>query len=204
MELYVVIRVVLFTSLFAAGPLLLWRGWPRLIKHYPNAWQPALWGGSLCVTIMLWMGVAHLRPVDDTQLVTVSGTVTEISEPYRRAGGKHGVTYHRVDIELDRSHGSRPLWVNVPARTLARPLGYLLSEGETVHVRMSPKGNVYQLDSNRTAVLSLKDGRHADGWASRMLAYPATLFSVTWVLLGLCALAWPWLRSSLNPMLRER
>jgi hypothetical protein len=204
MELIIVIRVVLFASVFAVGPLLLWRGWPRLIKRYPNAWQPVLWGGSLSGVIVLWIGVASLRPLDDAQLITVSGTVLEISEPYQRSGGKSGVSSHRVDIQTNRSNGGRPITVTVPARPLARPLGYLVKEGETVHIRMSPKGQVYQLDSNRSAVLALKDGRHADGWASRMLAYPATLFSVAWVLLGLSALAWPALRPHLDPMLRER
>ena len=203
MEIYLIIRVVLLVAVFTVGPVLLWRGWPRLIKHYPNAWQPVLWGGSLCVTILLWMGVAQLRPVDDTQLVAVSGTVTEISEPYRRSGGKYGVSSHCVTIEVDRARGNRSLSVRVPARPLSRPLGYLLNEGETVHVRVSPNGSVYQLDSNRMALLSLKDGRHADGQAARALAYPATLFSVTWVLLGLGALAWPWLKPYLGPMLRK-
>lgn len=203
MEIYLIIRIVLLVAVFAVGPVLLWRGWPRLIKHFPNAWQPVLWGGSLCLTILLWMGVAQLRPVDDVQLVSVSGTVIEISEPYRRSGGKSGVSSHRVDIALDRARGHRPLTVWVPARPLARPLGYLLSEGETVHLRVSPTGSVYQLDSNRMALLSLKDGRHADGRAARVLAYPATLFSVTWVLLGLAALAWPWLKPTFGGMFRK-
>jgi hypothetical protein len=204
MELYIVIRVVLLASVFAVGPLLLWRGWPRLIKHHPNAWQPVLWGGSLSAVIVLWLGVASLRPFDDAQLITVSGTVLDISEPYRRSGGKHGVSSHRLELQTGRSYGSRTLTVSVPARTLARPLGYLIAEGETIHIRMSPSGQVYQLDSNRSAVLALKDGRHADGLASRVLAYPATLFSVAWMVLGLCALAWPALKPRLSPMLRER
>jgi hypothetical protein len=173
------------------GGLIVWRGGPALIARHPDTWRPVLFALSVIIALSAWIVAHGLRPLDDTQLVSVTGTVVHISDPYRHAGGKQGISTHAVSLATPRGSAEAGHTLYVPARALLRPLGYSLQPGASIDVRMSPGGAVYELTTHGIEILPLHKGRHAQGWQKQIATFAATLLSVLCAALGLMELFWP-------------
>jgi hypothetical protein len=178
---------------WAIASLIVWRDWPRLLEQYSDIWKPLSLAVGMALVITVWAASIALRPLGDTQLISVSGRVVDISEPYRRAGGRRGLSTHVVALDAVLGGEASSLVIKVPARALAKPLGHSIELGRTIDVRMSPTGDVYELVAGDREILSLKAGRQAQGWASRAVAYPATVISVIWLMLAALIGLWRWI-----------
>jgi hypothetical protein len=219
-EIFLAFKIFALALTVCAVPLFMWRGWRDIGTRDLSAWQPViwtiLWVGSLAIIAALWFGAWWFRALDSSKLMAISGTVLEISRPYDRNRGKNAVTTYHVRLQPARGSGLGSglrsglrsglgeMTLHVPAQALSRPLGYLIGEGQPVYARISPAGDVYELEGRGQEIVSLKAAHHAHGWASRLFSLPATILSLTWLVLAMLTLMWPALQSFLGPMLRER